>query len=311
VSNTDGHDFAIASDDVNLVSARIWLERVDASSEEPSGGMWRVEAEYMLRNGAPEAIRQRLAIVCGDTDAIDVRVDGREVTTIDAPLRRDPATPELYEESAAITEIDLPPGATVTIRAIYETDGLVDSYGQIFGELPMQYLALWEGAIESAHIDLVLDERGFGLQTTLTNGVRYDAPENMTTWYLRQWEPSMPFRVSYMPTWTALQVMAEIEECPQPWRTVGLLTSGDIEGLSAYLAGWDPATIEFCGSLPWIIHGRPFSTDVRAQLEAVTLSRYLPGAPEGLGAYVENAEFAEERIPEVEALYQRALATGF
>lgn len=311
VAYVDGHDFATESADVEIVAARIWLERIDAESEQPSGGAWRVESEYTLRNAGAEAVRQRLAFVCGATDAIDVRLDGRPITTIDAPLVRDPARPELSVDSAAIAEIDLAAGAIVTLRAIYATEGLVDSYGQVFGELPTHYLALWSGVIESAHIDVALDSRPFGLQTTLTNGVRYDDPENLVTWYLRGWEPAIPFRLSYLPSWTALQIMAEVEECPPAWRTVGLLTSGDITGLAAFLDGWDARALEFCASLPWIIHGRPFSPDVRAQLEQIALTRYVPGAPEGVGAYVENPGFDEGRIPEVEALYRRALTSGF
>jgi hypothetical protein len=85
------------------------------------------------------------------------------------------------------------------------------------------------------------------------------------------------------------------------------VTGGEIDELRGYVGAHDGPTLEFCGNLPEILHGRWFTSEqTREQLSGMTLDRYVTGA-QVVSLYAPNSDFDEEQLQDAEAIYSRAL----
>lgn len=306
VRTVEGRTFPTARADVEIGSARIYVER----AERASGVRYLVDAEFALRTSSLAV--QRVPLLLADEEAwkgrTQIWVDGRSVVGRDGRVGYDPALPDVSPDRGTFFEADVVAGQMSVVRVAFHIDAVADTMGRTGLRLPTQWLALWGTMIPAAHVELALDARPLAFQTTLSGATRYDEPENRVTWFLREWRPRIAFEAWWMSPWTALLLMANIEQCPEPMHVVRLLSQGYLERLRNHNAAFDAEALQFCASLPLILHGNPFpSAEVRAELGQIRWSRYLPGSPEDARVYEPNPEFSEAMLLEVETLYRNAL----
>lgn len=288
--------------------------RMDASpapEARNSGNLdaWSWDLELRLHCIAIDAQVVPLAVVSTRPNATtEVWINGRPANPSTVAVRRDPALPEMVFDDGALIQLACNPGDFVTIRVRVVAEARVDSYGQHFLDAPLHTLAQFAGTIDTAWMNIQLPERPMALQSTITNPVWYEEPHPSLSWYMRSWEPSIPFQMSWLSPWTTLQMVAGVESCPDPWQVVQQMSAGNIGAIRSYLAGFDEGTLSFCGMLPSVIHGAPLvSGTSRAQLEAISMRRYLPTLAHDVPLYRENSVWNESMLSDVERMYARAL----
>ncbi len=275
----------------------------------PSNAEWILDAELSIRHAslaegpAPVVILDDEAF----TDETVAYVNGEPIDSEEIVLRQDPAMPEHTYPRARLIRVPVQEGAATIVRVRMRTRGTIDSLGQIFVELPTHAMGLFEGEITGGTMRVEFLGRPLGFQATLVGGVAYDDPISEVTWRLRDWAPRIPFRTSFLTPWSALLLVAEVESCPDPWRVVRAVTGGDVDALRTYANHYDDPTLEFCGNLPEILHGRWFDSDrTREQLAGMTLDRYVAGA-QPVSLYQPNAHFSSAQLGDAEAIYARSL----
>jgi hypothetical protein len=270
---------------------------------------WSWDLELRLHCIAIEAQVVPLAVVSTGVDSTaEVWIDGRPANASIVPVRRDPALPEMIFDDGALVQLACNPGDFVTIRIRVLAEARVDSYGQHFLDAPLHTLGQFAGTIDTVWLNIQLRERPMALQSTITNPVWYEEPHPSLSWYMRSWEPSIPFQMSWLSPWTTLQMVTGVESCPDPWQVVQQMSAGNVGAIRSYLAGFDEGTLSFCGMLPSVIHGAPFSSGAsRAQLEAISMRRYLPTLAHDVPLYRENPAWNESMLSDVERMYARAL----
>lgn len=300
LEDEDGALFARPVEGVSAIAVALTLEQPAASRE-----AWYIDAEIWLRNGRPLDMSVTLAALLPSPV---VYVDGLAVETRAITVARDPATPQhLYRDAAAIP-VAMPAETTVSVRITGYVEPTVDALGQVFVELPTHALGLFEGDIHGGTMIATLRERAFAARATIQGFTRYDEPANRLSWQLREWNPTLPFRLTYLPPWSALQLMTDIESCPEPWSVVRALSEGDMAGVRGIVSTYDVSALRFCANLPLIVHGFPFESErVRSELAAVPLSRYLSGRDVQGQAYVENPHFGEDDLSDAERIYRHTL----
>lgn len=274
----------------------------------PAGDRWRIDVEVLVRNIGIGPVSVDLAILdeAAFTSETLVFVDGVATRTIGFDPRQDPAFPEHTYRHARRLPLSLDLDGEVTVRARVFRTTTMDTLGRAFVELPTHALGLFSDPVTAGRIHLALRERALGLEATI-DGTVYDEPLNDATWMLRDWNPRVPFRVSYSTPWAALLLVAEVEACPDPWHVVRSTTQGQISALRSNLQSYDDATLTFCGNLPDVLHGRPFTNEqTREQLAAITLDRYVPGS-RSVPLYVPNANWSDALLSDAEAIYAHTL----
>ena len=136
----------------------------------------------------------------------------------------------------------------------------------------------------------------------------YDEPVNRLSWYIRDWESTQALQWAYLPAWSALVRVADVESCPAPWTVMEHMMSGDVNAVGSYVSGFDPDTLNFCAALPLMIHGYPFESEsVREQFASVSLARYINASESRGSIYRVNPEFDADMLSDVEAIYRRTL----
>ena len=295
------------------VDFRVDMVDLSISQEEgaPSSSVWLIDAEISVRRVTLSDAPAQVAVLDNEefSDETTIHVDGAIAESEEIVLRQDPATPEHTYSRARRVVVDVAEDRATVIRVQMRASGTIDSLGQVFVEFPTHALGLFEGTVTAGSMRVRFLGRPLGFQTTLTGGVLYDHPVSEVTWRLREWTPRIPFRTSFLTSWSALLLVAEVEGCPDPWRVVRAITGGDIADLRDYIDGHDDPTLEFCGNLPEILHGRWFASEqTRSQLAAMTLDRYIPDAqPSSL--YTPNHRYNEDQLGDAEAIYARSLRT--
>lgn len=275
----------------------------------PSNAEWILDAELSIRHaGLAEG---PAPVVILDDEAFTAEtvayVNGEPVTTTEIVLRQDPAMPEHTYPRGRLLRVPVEEGVATIVRVRMRTLGTIDALGQIFVELPTHAMGLFEGVITGGTMRLEFLSRPLGFQATLVGGISYDDPISEVTWRLRDWAPRIPFRTSFLTSWSALLLVAEVEGCPDPWRIVRAVTGGDVAALRTYTSPYDDSTLEFCGNLPEILHGRWFDSDrTREELAGMTLDRYVVGA-QTVSLYQPNSRFVEGQLGDAEAIYSRSL----
>ena len=285
--------------------------RVSQVEGAPSSSEWLIDAELSVRRVTVSDGPAELAIVDNEafTDATVAYIDGVLTETGAIVLRQDPANPEHTYLRARRLTVDVAADRATIVRVQMRASGTIDTLGQVFLELPTHALGLFEGTVTAGVMRLEFLGRPHGFQTTLTGGVSYDDPVSEVSWRLREWSPRIPFRASFLTSWSALLLIAEVEGCPDPWRVVRAVTGGDVDELRNYVGGHDDPTLEFCGNLPEILHGRWFASEqTRTQLAGMTLDRYVPEA-QPVSLYAPNHRFDEALLGDAEAIYARSLRT--
>lgn len=308
LTDIDGTWFPTRSDDIRMLYVTARAEQLPASSDGARAARWQVEAEMVLRNHGPDA-RTVSAAVLADPDAASVRawIDGVPVDGEAIVMRQDPAMPDVASTPALRLETTVDSEAIVVLRVRFDVVATYDTVGQQFFDLPTHALGLWDDVIADGHLEMRFQERPLALTSTLVGGTVYDEPENIATWNLHQWEPRVPFRAAQLSPWTALLVVATVEECPDPYRVLQWMSASRLSELDTYLNQFDGDTLGFCANLPLVLHGWSFPSDrARNELSAIPFERYLPDTGRG-PLYVENTAFAEEELSEVEMIYRRTL----
>ena len=275
----------------------------------PSSSEWIIDAELAVRRVSVASGPTSLAILDDETftDRTVAYVDGVLVETDPIIVRQDPARPEHTYMRARRLVLTVAEDRATIVRVQLRARGTIDAFGQIFVEIPTHALGLFEDTITAGTMRLEFFGRPLGFQTTLSGGTSYDDPISEVTWRLREWSPRIPFRASFLTAWSALLVVAEVEGCPDPWRVVRAVTGGEVDELRGYVGGHDDSTLEFCGNLPEILHGRWFSSEsTREELLEMTLDRYISGAG-AVSLYAPNVDFDEQQLGDAEAIYARAL----
>jgi hypothetical protein len=299
VNDVDDFVFPSGSSPLQVMSVSVRMHQEE-------GRLWHVDAEVWLRNTSGSAVDARLAGVLSDD--MGVWVNGAPVIGTIGPLQRDPAYSLLNFPNALVFTAPMPAESTHLIRVSGLVEARVDAVGQIFLELPSYALGVFEGDVRSGTMHAWFEARPLGVQSSINNYTVYDQPENQVSWRLAAWEPLVPFRLSYLPPWSALLLATSVEECPEPWDVVRSMTSGNINTVRAYLSTFDNATLQFCSSLPLVIHGFVFESDrAREQFSAVPMSRYLPDRAAAGAFYIENPAFTEEMLSDAEAIYRNTL----
>jgi hypothetical protein len=270
---------------------------------------WNWDLELRLHCIAIEAQVVPLALVSDTAESnVEVWIDGRPANTSTVPVRRDPAIADMVFEEGELIQLACNPGDFVTVRARVQAEARVDSYGQRFLTAPLHTLGQFAGTIDTTWLTVSLPERPMAMQATITNPVWYEEPNPSLSWYMRAWEPAIPFQVSWLSPWTTLQMVAGVESCPDPWQVVQQMSAGNVGAIRSYLAGFDEGTLSFCGMLPAVIHGAPFSSGAsREQLLAISMRRYLPTLAHDVLLYRENPAWNESMLSDVERMYARAL----
>lgn len=303
VQRVDGHWFPVETAELQVELAAIAL--VETRSAE-SVRRWEVDAELWIRNVGLDAERFDLAAVAGDV--VGLWVDGSPVDPETVDIRQDPNLVDATFGAGALIPITLPPESTVVVHVRSVLDGRTDAYGRPFVIVPTHALGLFEGTVRGGRLEAWLLERPYGLRSTLQPATVYDEPTNRVSWPLRMWEAALPFQLAYLPPWSALLAMAEVERCPDPWEVMRTMSAGDIEGIQRLLAAFDDAALGFCAHLPLVAHGHVFQSErVRSQLGDVGLDRYVPDADAGARAYVPNPAFEESMLNDGERIYRNAL----
>ena len=311
--SVDTTHFIAPNEAAQIVRANIRAERQpNVDAEGPDDG-WLVTAEIAIRNHSHEDITVPVAV----TDSAEfeertvVYVNGVsvELEVIDPGF--DPAHPEVVVDHAQRFELSLPSQALVFVRTEFVVQAVTDDAGQVFLSLPTNYLGMWEAPIEAAFIEVALNDRGVGIQTTLSGYTLYDEPLNRLSWYSMDWVPTRPREVAFMPAWSALLRVAQVESCPEPWVVVEHISAGNMDDLNQYLAGYDPDSLQFCAALPLMVHGYVFESDnVRRQFGEIPLSRYLGSDVDRGSIYRENPAFDSDMLTAVEAIYRRTLRSA-
>ena len=298
IAEAGGHAFVGPGEGIQAIAVQSVLRQ-------PATGAWEVDVEVWLRNARPVDVVTPLAVVL---PVASVFVNGHPIDAAPLTLRQDPAQPEHTYRSAARFEVSMPAESVHTIRVVAPLRPTIDAMGQAFIELPTQALALFEDAIHGGVMVATFRERPIGVQTTIPGATVYDEPENRMTWQLREWEPTMPFRLSYLPPWSALLLVADIEACPAPWPIVRAMSSGDVSGVRAMIGTHDARALSFCANLPLVLHGFVFESErVREELSRIPLNRYLPGPAVTGMLYRENPRFASDGLSDAESIYRNTL----
>ncbi len=310
IAELEGRWFPVETDGVQLVAAIVDAEQQPGHS---GGTEWWVDIELLVRNNRDADVRVPFAIPVDPafTDDWEVSVRGVPVSLRELTLGHDPDLRSHVYQLARRIDVDFGPLEEVTVRISGRAAGTIDSLGRVFLELPTHALGLFAANVSSGRIAVDWSQRPLGLQATIDGGTVYDEPAMRTTWHLSDWAPAIPFRASTLPPWSALQLVAAVEECPDPWRIVRDVAGGNLENLRAQLGPLDQASREFCGRLPGILHGETFESEaVRAQLSEMTLGRYL-GSQDRDPIYLPNPSFHVASLTEAEGIYARALASSW
>ena len=306
LSAMDQTYFVSTTPDFRVDMVDVHITQADGA---PSSSEWIVDAEIAVRRVTVSESPASLAILDDEafTDQTIAYVDGTRTETETIVVRQDPATPEHTYTRARHLLVPVAADRATTVRVQMRTSGTIDALGQVFIELPTHALGLFEGTITAGTMRLEFLGRPLGFQTTLSGGISYDDPIGEVTWRLRDWSPRIPFRSSFLTSWSALLLIAEIEGCPDPWRVVRAVTGGEVDDLRGYVGAHDDPTLEFCGNLPEILHGRWFSSEsTRQQLQTMTLDRYVTEA-QPVSLYAPNMNYDEAQLGDAEAIYSRAL----
>ncbi|MCB9507877.1 MAG: hypothetical protein H6698_06105 [Myxococcales bacterium] len=304
-----GESFAARTPGLLIDTVRIELTQLpaDVAGGGPSAPRWVVDTELVVRNGTADAAAFALAALADGEDGAEVWVDGVPVETEETVIRQDPALPEHTYSRGQRLELLLPRGGAAVVRVRAGARGGVDALGQSWVELPTHALGLFGSAVQAGTLTMQPLSRPVALQTTIAGATTYDEPSPLVTWRLREWSPRVPFRATYLTPWSALLLVAEVEDCPDPWEVLRAATAGGDRWDAWAQQGVDASTLQFCGNLPDVLHGRPFGSDAtRAQLAALTLDRYVADAP-AVPLYSPNVAFDAASLTEAEALYARLL----
>lgn len=298
ITDASGHTFVAPAEGIQAISVHSVLRQ-------PASGPWEVDVELWLRNARPVEVSTSLAVVLPNAR---VFVNGQPVDATPLTLRQDPARPEHTYRSAARIDVTMAPETVYAVRVVAEVSPTIDALGRAFIEVPTQALALFEGTIHGGTMVALFRERPIAGQSTIPGATLYDEPENRMAWQLREWEPGIPFRLSYLPPWSALLLVADVEACPAPWPIVQAMSSGDVASVRGIIGTHDASALSFCASLPLVLHGYVFESErVRAQLSAIPLTRYLPGPGVTGTLYRENPSFAPASLSDAESIYRNTL----
>lgn len=310
----EGAWFPTAVTGLQLVHARLDATHIPgtgvAAGQAGGQGTWLVDGQLVVRN--PSSAPRSLTLLVPDDDAwrgeTVVWVQGQVQYTQERQLRLDPGMPQHSYPRASVVEVVLPAETLVTLRATWVQSGRTDSLGRQQLRVASHLLGLWGEAIPTADLRVQFTSRPVALQTTLSGHTLYDEPQNEVGWYVRDWRPSIPLELAWLTPWSALLIVATVEQCPDPIQVVARVTGGDPSALQTMLQTHTPEDLAFCASLPLVLHGMRFPDEnVRRDLARLTVARYVPGAPDGPSLYVENAQFSEGMLSEVEGLYRRGL----
>jgi len=310
VRTVDEFRFPDRAPDLHLMHVHMLVSRVNGGTNGAHRASWYVEADFVVANRSSSEITVPIALV-GAIEGAEwstIFVDGARIGSDQVRMRQDPARGDLVFPHGVAFQLTVPAEGYVTVRTQFYAPTTVDTYGRLFLELPTHVLAEWGSVVERGRIEVYTAERPMAMASTLTGGITYDEPEGMITWYLRDWRPSIPFRMSYLPTWSMLMTVTNVEACPDPWTVVRYFAQGDMSSAQDYIAVYDPGTLEFCASLPLVVHGYGFDdVEVRRQFGAIPLSRYVATADSDARLYTLNPHFQEAMLPDSEAIYRRAL----
>lgn len=312
VERVDDTVFPHRVENVQVVALRIEARPTPSGSVGGVAGYeWELDVEVWLRNledtdrsvslawFVSEDSRPRSSYFVGGSPA------GARVTTI----RRDPARSSIRGGAYPVSEVDLPARTIVPLRLRTFVEATRDNLGQTTFSIPAEIFQLYEGSIGSTVISLILPERPIGLVASLQSYVFYDEPENRLSWFSIDWAPEQNLDIAWLGAWPALLLVAEVEECPQPWRVVQGMMSGHVSAVNNYLDGFDEQTLDFCKSLPLVTHGFVFRSEmVRERLTELSVNRYVGGRTDRGSLYRENPAFNEEDLTEPERVYRRALS---
>jgi hypothetical protein len=303
--------FPSQSDSVQVVALRLEVTPTPAGRAGGAAGYeWQVDAELWLRNiqDADKVVDFAMYVPEDVRDVSTYYVDGEVIDPQLKEVRRDPAHPSIENANYPVAELTLPSLEIVPVRVQTQVSASKDNLGQTVLSLPMRLLRLYNGPIGQAFIELELPERPIGLIASLANYTFYDEPQNRLSWFNIDWRPEQDLEVAWLGAWPALMLVAEVEECPQPWRVVRTVMSGALSDVQGYLSGFDEETIRFCKSLPLVTHGYHFQSDsVRQELGQLSVNRYLGGRTDRGSLYRINPNFSEQDLTEPERIYKSAL----
>ena len=302
--------FPRESEDVHIASMnlRVWQEP-DIGGDRPAD-QWEVDVDLAIRNRRSHAVEEAIGVITSTRAAAHTSLQARGRTVELHPARglhdgslRDHHYPDLLRFT-----LRMEPQELVTLRLRTSVSARTDASGQIWVELPLNALALFDDRIETAWIRVEAPERMLGFRASVTGWTFHDAPVNLVSWYIKDFRTSRPFQAAWIGAWPLLLRMAVVEDCPAPWDIMRRIGSSRIEELRALLADLDPDTRDFCGSLPLIVHGHVFRTEgTRTRLGEIPLTRYAPDAPGDSRVYRENPGFSRDQLTDVERIYMDTL----
>lgn len=311
VERVDDTVFPHRVENVQVVALRIEARPTPSGSVGGVAGYeWQLDVEVWLRNLENTDRSVDLAWYVSESarSRSSYFVGGNPVAAELMNIRRDPARSAVRGGEYPVSEVNLPAREIVPMRLRTFVEATRDNLGQTTFSIPSQVFQLYEGPIGSTVISLVLPERPIGLVASLQSYSFYDEPENRLSWFSIDWAPEQNLDVAWLGAWPALLLVAEIEECPQPWRVVQGMMSGHTRAVTAYLDGFDEPTLDFCKSLPLVTHGFVFRSEiVRERLSALSVNRYVGGRTDRGSLYRENPAFTEEDLTEPERVYRAAL----
>lgn len=302
--------FPRASEDVHIasMSLRVWQER-DIDGTRP-GDQWEVDAEFAIRNRRSTAVQEQIGVIASSAAAPRTSVHARGIPVELTPVRglHDGSLREHHYPDLLRFTLRMEPQELILLRLRTTVSARTDASGQVWVELPLHALDLFDDRIETAWIRIEAPERMMGFRASVTGWTLHDAPANIASWYIKDFRASRPFQAAWIGAWSLLLRVAVVEDCPAPWEVMRRIGSSRMEELRSLLEELDPDTRDFCGSQPLIVHGHVFRSErTRDQLGEILLTRYVPDAPTDSRVYRENAAFTRDQLTDVERIYMDTL----
>ncbi len=309
---TDGEHFYLhEAQNWQIAVANIELTpRFDPMRMDTVQHSWQLDAELWVRNVSAD--KQSVILGIADnpehTSQTIAFVDGERIETVKTAITYEPRYKKKYVSQVRRFNISVPNAGKSVIRISMIVDAVRDDAGEYSLLVPTDLLALLSPKILNSFLRIDLNSRPIGMRSTLSGFTYYDSPVNRISWFALDWKPRIPLEIKWMESWSLLTRIAEVEQCPVPWKVVQAMARANLKDVDSELRDFDTQTLRFCASLPLMLHGYVFpSRKVREQFRAVPLRRYLGKDAGDRSVYFENPSFDVDDLPHLERVYRNTL----
>lgn len=298
-----GEYFPSVTRNIEVIAARV---TVDLRSETADPRLATLDAELHLRNRTGNVLDACLLVGDDLPNTAFTWTWARGVVVASDAVKPgfDPAQSSTKIFHARHLRLPMGPGEVVVLRVERPVVIGIEGQGRSGLALPTQLLRSFEGAVETAALEVIFSERPIAVQNTLSSMLMYEEPDPRARWFVKDWSPSIPFELHWWSPWAALARIAEVEKCPMPTALMQAAQTGP-EPVATLVNKTQPALRPVCANLPRMLHGGPAEAAQQAGFSAMTLSRYVETAASEVPIYRANPAFEAGSLSEPELLYER------